>query len=438
MLYLIKGLVPKPALQIYHFALAKMSALVYGKPSNRLIIIGVTGTNGKSSSTQFIAQLLMELGETVGYTTTAGFSIAGKDIENKMKMTMPGRMYLQKLIKHMVGAGCSYAIVETSSQGIQQYRHLGINYDVAVFTNLTPEHIEAHGGFQPYKKAKGKLFSHLTKMKHKKINGVSIPKVSVINLDDEHSDFFNSFKADRKVTYSWLNKKSEDTIIGTMLGNSSNGVNVEINGIKTHIALLAKFQHKNALTAIATVYGLGFEIEKVVKAASKLFPLPGRFEQIDLGQDFHVFVDYAYEPYAIKALLESVDRLKPKRIIGVHGSAGGGRDVGRRYKIGKMAAEEEDLVIITNEDPYDEDPRKIIEDVARGARDAGMEEGEDLFLVDDRTQGIKKAIDLAQAGDVVLITGKGSEPVMAVAGGKKIPWNDKLAVIQALKNRGYA
>jgi len=148
-----------------------------------------------------------------------------------------------------------------------------------------------------------------------------------------------------------------------------------------------------------------------------------------------VIVDYAYEPYAISALLKSVKALKPKRIIGVHGSAGGGRDVARRAPIGRLAGEQEDIVIVTNEDPYDDDPRKIIEQVAKGAVSAGKKEGVDLFLIDNRNAGIEKAIMLAEKGDIVILTGKGNEPVMAVAHGKKIPWSDKASAISAMKKK---
>ncbi len=310
MLAKVKKYIPKSVFQAYHFGLAQASAILSRWPSKQLIVIGVTGTNGKSSTTQFIAQLLTELGASVGYTTTAGFSVAGKHIENKMKMTMPGRFYLQKLISHMKNVGCEYAIIETSSQGIDQYRHLGINYDLVVFTNLTPEHIEAHGGFAPYKEAKGKLFAHLMQRSHKTIAGKRIPKVSVVNSDDEHASYFAGFRADRHIGFSWESEGGEDMLVARLVGRemdpSNPGVDITVNGKATKLPLIAGFQHKNALAAIATVYGLGFALEDVLAAAKKMTPLAGRFESINEGQDFHVIVDYAYEPYEIEALLDSV------------------------------------------------------------------------------------------------------------------------------------
>ena len=413
MLHQIKKFIPNPVLSVYHYALARVAEVAYGHPTEKMIVIGVTGTNGKSSTVNFIAQLLTELGETVGYTSTAGFSIAGKEIENKMKMTMPGRFYLQSILREMLGAGCRYAIIETSSQGLEQYRHLGINYDVAVFTNLTPEHIEAHGGFDNYKKAKGKLFAHLTERKKKTIGGRVVDKTILVNADDEHAEYFAKFSADKLIRFS-----------------AHEFANVPL-------PLNAHFEKLNAAAAMATVMALGYPRERVLEAALKLKPVSGRFEKIEAGQPFLVVVDYAYEPYALQALYEAVNALGYHKIIGVHGSAGGGRDVARRPIIGRLAGEKEAVVIVTNEDPYDDNPREIIEAVAEGARAAGKIENTDLFLIDDRREAILKAIEMAREGDAVVITGKGSEPVMAVANGVKIPWDDREEARAALAKKGY-
>jgi UDP-N-acetylmuramoyl-L-alanyl-D-glutamate--2,6-diaminopimelate ligase len=436
MLDLIRRLTPEPLLMAYHFTLAKVSAFLYRHPSNDLRVIGITGTNGKSSTTQLTAQLLEHLGEKVGYTTTAGFSIAGKKIENKMKMTMPGRFYLQRIMRRMVDEGCSYAIIETSSEGLRQYRHVGINYDAAVFTNLTPEHLERHGGFQAYKKAKGRLFSHLMKRRHKVLKGKEIAKVSVVNGDDQHAPYFYSFPADRAIEYSWEKEHGPDRLIVKVISQNKKGIKVKVNDVAMTIPLRADFQQKNAITAIATLFAFGIELEVIAKVVDQLVPIPGRFEPVDLGQPFDVIVDYAYEPYALAALYTSVRALNPKRIIGLHGAAGGGRDAWKRPAIGALAAKENNISIITNEDPYEEDPKAIIKAVAKGAKDEGAKEGRDLFLIDDRAEAIDFAIGKAKKGDVVLLTAKGSELVMAVAGGK-VPWSDRQAAVDALKKRGY-
>ena len=381
-----------------------------------------------------LAQMLESLDFTVGYTSTAGFSIAGHEIINEMKMTMPGRFYLQKILRRMVRAGCDYAIVETSSQGIEQHRHIGINYDLVTYTNLTPEHIEAHGGFDNYKKAKGKLFAHLVNRSRKTINGNKIDKIAVINADGDYAPYFSSFKADRHVTYSKSGSPDTDHLVVKRGKSDAPGLAIKVNDVGMTVPYIATFQQKNAISALAVLFALGFSQKKIKKALENLEPIAGRFERVDEGQDFSVIVDYAYEPYALHALLSAVKVLKPKRIIGIHGSAGGGRDKARRQKIGKIAAEYEDIVIITNEDPYDEDPQQIIEEVAKGALKAGKQEGVNLLLIEDRDAAIDKAIHLAKKGDAVIITGKGSETVMAVKKGKKVHMDDRESARRAIKS----
>lgn len=443
LLSLIRKYVPSPLRSAYHLALAYAANVRYGHPSGKMVVIGVTGTNGKSSTVNFTAQILTQLGYTVGFTSTAGFTIAGKEMVNAMKMTMPGRFVLQKLLREMVDAGCQYAIVETSSQGLVQYRHVGVNYDVAVFTNLTPEHIESHGGFENYKKAKGLLFSHLSRSVRKRIGGKSIPKVNVVNVDDEHAPFFAAFPADKYVTFGFGESEgagSRQSGVGRLVAHvrypSPTGVIFSVNGVDISLPLLATFEHKNALAAIAAVVGAGIPLSVAMNAATKLKSVPGRFEMIDCGQPFTVIVDYAYEPYALLALYDSLPE-HHGRVIGIHGSAGGGRDVARRTEIGRIAAEHEDLVIVTNEDPYEEDPRAIIDAVMQGARDHGKVDNDSLFGIDDRQAAIDFAIAHAKDGDIVLVTGKGSEPVMAVKGGS-VPWDDRAAVRSALARHGFS
>ena len=434
----IKSLIPPPLLAKYHRTLATVAEVAYGHPSDKMIVIGVTGTNGKSSTVNFLAQILTTLGHTVGFTSTAGFNIAGKEVTNAMKMTMPGRFNLQRLLRRMVDAGCTVAIVETSSQGLIQHRHIGINYDVALFTNLTPEHIEAHGGFENYKNAKAILFEHLTARPHKVINGKKIAKVNVVNSDDEYGAFYGAFPADRHVKFGFTGTPTSDQLVAFVEYSDIGASTLSVNGIEAPLKLRADFEHKNALAAVAGAVAVGIPLVDAMAAASCLHSVPGRFETIDCGQSFTVIVDYAYEPFALLALYKSLPSMRNGgNIIGVHGSAGGGRDVARRFEIGKIAAEHEDIVVVTNEDPYDEDPRVIIDAVADGARKMGKTDDENLFIIDDRAEAIQKAISLAEPGDVVLITGKGSEPVMAVANGKKIPWDDRVEARRALEMVGY-
>lgn len=432
----IKSLVPVPMIAAYHRCLAMGAEVLYRHPSDAMIVVGVTGTNGKSSTVNFLAQILTTLGHTVGYTSTAGFNIAGTDVVNAMKMTMPGRFTLQRLLRRMANAGCTVAIVETSSQGLIQYRHVGVNYDVALFTNLTPEHIEAHGGFENYKAAKGILFQHLTARSRKLIDGVRIPKVNVVNADDSHGAFYGSFAADRHIQFGVTGTPSADQLVAYVEYNDTS-CTLTVNDIETVLNLRADFEQKNALAAIAGAVAVGVSLSDAMRAASALHSVPGRFEVINCGQPFTVIVDYAYEPYALLALYRSLPPVaKPGRIIGIHGSAGGGRDVARRVEVGRVAAEHDDVVIVTNEDPYDEDPQTIIDAVASGARHHGKIDNETLFCITDRQEAIAYAMEIARPGDVVLVTGKGSEPVMAVAGGS-VPWDDRAAVRTALRARGY-
>src|SRR3989338_4801667 len=184
MLRLVKTLIPKSMLRWYHWSLARLAAAWYRHPSEKLIVIGVTGTKGKSTTANVLAQLLEMTGHRVGLTSTATMKVGNKQWLNDLKMTMPGRFYLQRLLSEMVAAGCEYAVVETSSEGLAQYRHIGIHYDTVVFTNLSPEHIESHGSYAAYRDAKAVLFKHLKNLPVKVLNGQTISKCTIFNADD--------------------------------------------------------------------------------------------------------------------------------------------------------------------------------------------------------------------------------------------------------------
>lgn len=431
---LIRRLVPESIVGLYHLALAELAAFLYGYPSKNLVVIGVTGTNGKSTTTQFIGRILEHAGHRVGWTSTASFKVGAREWTNDKKMTMLGRFQTQKLLREMVKAGCTHAVVETSSQGIAQSRHVGIDYDVAVFTNLTPEHIESHGGFENYKRAKGKLFAALAKGRRK--DGQE--KISVVNVDDAHAEYFLSFKADKKYGYGITGKNPTVVpVIAAGVSATASGSRFSVGDVAFDLIPLGRFNVYNALAAIAACRAIGLSWKAIQDGVSRLEPVPGRMESVDEGQPFSVIVDYAPEPASLNALYEALGLIEHARIIHVLGSTGGGRDVARRRILGEMAAEHDAVVIVTNEDPYDDDPMEIIRQVAEGAR-SGKTENVDLFLVTDRQEAIDKAMRLAQPGDLVLLTGKGCEPVMAVAHGKKIPWDDRVAARKALHALGYA
>ncbi len=426
----MKCLIPFGFVAKYHYCLAWLAAVWYRFPANQMIVIGVTGTSGKSSTVQYIYDLLRALNQSVGYTSTIGFAINGEYEENKSKMTMLGRFFLSGMLRKMVSSGCQYAVIETSSQGISQHRHQCINYDLLVFTNLSPEHIEAHGGYINYRAAKGKLFSHLAHSPIKIFNGKTLEKIVVLNGDDREVEFFSSFPVKKIVKFGWGSGQLD-------IQAQSVGANITVNHHPVHWQLPAEFSRKNALAAVATVTALGFPLQEVLVASEKLGSVPGRFQFIFAGQPFIVIIDYAFEPGALTALFKAVHSLHPVAIIGVHGSAGGGRDLARRKMIGEIAGKEERLVVVTNEDPYDDNPEDIIKDVAAGAQAVGKRVGVDLKLILDRATAIKVAIHAALPGEAVIITGKGSEPVMAVANGQKIPWSDAQAALNALADLGY-
>lgn len=394
-----------------------------------MVVVGVTGTSGKTTTCYLIAKALEANGAKTGMMTTALFKVADNTWENRTKMTMLGRFQAQKMLRDMVKAGCRYAVVETTSQGIAQYRHEHIAYDIVVLTNLWPEHVEAHGGFENYKRAKKLLFEYTAKLPKKVLEGKAVARIEIVNAQNEHSADFVIDGFDRAVLFGTPPLAAEQI---ELLPDRSV---FKVGDVSITLQLPGAVNIENALAALAVAGAVGIQLGKAATVLSDVPGLPGRYERVDEGQSFRVIVDFAFEPGAMKKLYELVATQSHARIIHILGSCGGGRDAARRPVLGRLAGEGADVVIVTNEDPYDDDPMNIINDVARGAMEAGKREGVDLFRVEDRAEAIRRAIGQAQAGDVVLITGKGSEPVMAVGGGRKIPWSDVAEARKALQAR---
>jgi len=449
LLHIIKKLIPsklfKKLQPAYHFLLAWFAAAIYRWPSEKLIIIGVTGTTGKTTSTFLIAKTLENIGYKVGYTSTAMFNDGGKEWLNDKKMTMAGRFFTQSILSKMVKNGCQYAVVETTSEGVRQFRHRFINYDILVFTGLYPEHIESHGGFENYKAAKGQLFAHLKNCKTKyaddskkiikvdgdikKLNLNRVKKSLIVNLDDEHVDYFLNFWAEEKIGFTKDLKKSVKDVKIMPYGEiftRPDGISFTTDKTKINLKLLGEFNASNAMTSIGVATAQGVPREKIKEAIEKIAGVPGRLEMINLGQDFTVIVDYSFEPNAFAKLYETVNLLPHNQIIHVFGGTGGGRDASRRPILGRMAGEKADIIIATNEDPYDENPEIIVDQVIVGAEKAGKVVNKNLFKVMDRREAIAKAVSLAKKDDIVLITGKGSEQLMCLANDQKIPWDDRV------------
>jgi len=458
----LKKLIPKKLFKavqpFYHYLMAALAAFWYRYPSRNLVVIGVTGTTGKTSTVYLVAKVLESAGYNVGYTSTAMFDDGKREWLNDKKMTMPGRFFVQKMLRQMVKNRCQYAIVETTSEGIVQSRHKFINYDTLIFTGLYPEHIESHGGFEKYKEAKGRLFETLKKSHPKyvddhkgvvrptsalqKLDYTRVKKTIIVNGDDENASYFLNFWSEEQFIYSSQNSLDADLFGGLdsrILHDSQffqykeveekpEGVSFSVADQIINLKLLGAFNVENALNAALTALGQGVLWPEIKKGLESVTCLSGKLERIDLGQDFTIIVDYSFEPRAMQKMYSTIKIIPHQKIIHVLGSCGGGRDKDRRPILGRLAGDNADYVIITNEDPYDEDPRLIIEEVAAGAEAAGKERNKDLFLVDDRRRAIKKALSLADKDDLVLITGKGAEQYICLADGKKVPWDDRRIV----------
>lgn len=423
---IIKKLTPEFILKFYHKSLSLLGALVYGYPSNKLKVIGVTGTNGKSTVVNMISFLLEKEGYQVGSTSTVGFKIKDKEWLNNQKMTMIGRLALQKMLNKMVQENCDYAVIETSSEGIKQYRHLGINYDVVVFTNLTPEHLESHGGFENYKKAKLKLFKHLIKRPRK----INTPKIIVANKDDRYFEEFIDFPADQKISFS-INEKSNFQAHDINFEDFK--MSFDLKGINFKLDILGEFNVYNILASLAVCSSQGIDLEKMAGYLKDFKGTPGRMEFIKNKKAIKILVDYAPEIESLKQLYQALNLFTYQRLIHVLGSCGGGRDKSRQPVLGGMAGNKADIVIITNEDPYDDDPMEIINTVAQGVIEKGKILGKDLFKIENRREAIQRALKLAQQDDLVLLTGKGAEQYICVANGQKIAWDDRKVVKELLR-----
>jgi UDP-N-acetylmuramoyl-L-alanyl-D-glutamate--2,6-diaminopimelate ligase len=448
----LKRLIPKKLFKflqpLYHFILSGLAALYYCHPSEELIVIGVTGTTGKTTCVYLIAKILESAGYKTGFTSTAMFNDGRSEWLNDKKMTMAGRFFMQKMLRTMVKNKCQYAIVETTSEGIAQFRHRFINYDILVYTGLYPEHIESHGSFEKYKLAKGKLFFHLKRCHTKyinenhrvvkaesglkKINLQRIKKTIIGNGDDENLNFFMSYWADRKIIYSTGKNTSpaKDMEIFNYgsIKSDSQGISFVLDKNRFNLNLLGAFNACNAMAAICLGISQALSIDKIKDGIQKIKGIPGRLEIINEGQNFTVIVDYAFEPKAVEKLYETISLFKHEKIIHVLGSCGGGRDIARRPELGKIAGANADFVIITNEDPYDDDPNIIIDQISLGAEAKGKRINKDLFKILDRHEAINKAISLAAENDIIIITGKGSEQAICVANGNKLPWDDRTVV----------
>jgi len=398
----LKKIVSKNIFKVYYILVEFLVALFYGFPGKRLRIIGVTGTKGKSTVVYLASHIFEKAGYKIGATSSIEFKLGKKISVNKTKMTMPGRIVLQKFLRDCVKQKMDYVILEITSEGLYQNRHKFINFETALFTNLFPEHIESHGSFENYKKAKGLLFKAL------KGKGNAI-----INTSYDESKYYLTFKSKEKHIF-----KSTDKL-----------------PFKTH--LIGDFNKENVLAVYNLARSYGIKKNIVKSALDKIKFVPGRLDPIDMGQNFKVYIDYAHMPAALESVLQALKNqmlnVKIQKLIVVIGSQGGGRDKWKRPEMGRIATKYADIIIITNEDPYKDNPWQIIEDIYRGSEKIkNFKKQAKVIKILDREFAIKKALSMAEKNDIVLISGKGLEPWMETANGK-IPWSDAKIAEKYLK-----
>lgn len=383
----------------YHLCLAFLGTFLFGFPSHKMLVIGVTGTKGKSSTVEMINSILEAAGHKTAVLNSIRIKIADKTEPNRMRMSMPGRMYIPDFLARARGSGCTAAVLEMTSEGSRQHRHRGIALNAFVFTNLAPEHIESHGSFEAYAAAKLELGMQLVRSRKR-------PRVMVANADDPASQRFLTLPVEFALPYSL------DT--AAPWHADDHGGSFMFDGTEMHISQPGEFSIRNALAAATVTRALGIHLDAIVRGLASLAVIPGRAERIEAGQDFAIVVDYAHTPDSLKALY---DAYGTSRKICVLGSTGGGRDVWKRPVMGGTADASCDTVILTNEDPYDEDPKRIVDALAQGMRRTPL-------IIMDRRAAIGRAIELAAPGDAVLITGKGTDPTIQGPNGTAQTWSD--------------
>jgi UDP-N-acetylmuramoyl-L-alanyl-D-glutamate--2,6-diaminopimelate ligase len=405
------------------FAMSPIAAAFYGYPSSRLIVAGVTGTEGKSTCVYLIWQLLRLAGKKAGFFSTVQYSDGGGAQWNKEHQTTPEAPEVQRMLWEMAENGCEYAVAESSSHGLSpRNNRLGdVEFYAALFTNVTHEHLEFHGSWEQYRDDKANLFRALDRARPKP---AFTEPFGVINADDPSAQYFSKATGRKKMSFSVKKKDADLTVKAIESGALGNRYNVLIASEKAvteiHDRLPGSFNAGNVLASLLVVSGLtNIPVRELAAFCPKLLPVRGRMTAVDKGQNFEVLVDYAHTPSSFqtifpplrKRLDDSGGVAQRRRIISLFGSAGE-RDTQKRAGQGKIAAMYSDIIILTDEDPRGEVPIDILDEIARGVyaeNPALFKQDEDLFLIPDRPAAIRKAFSLAREGDIVLLLGKGHE-----------------------------
>jgi UDP-N-acetylmuramyl-tripeptide synthetase len=401
----------------YHYALAYARAVKFRHPSRDIAVIGVTGTKGKSTTTEILAHILRGAGYKTASLSTIQFTCGDKTERNLYKMTMPGMFFIQRFLRQAVDADCTHAVIEMTSEGARQFRHKFVEIDALLFTNLTPEHIESHGSFKNYKAAKLRLAAAVAGS-HKR------PRTLVANVDDEHGQDFLNYAVEKILPYRLSNL--------TLHSLQKDSVTMVINNVTIRVPIVGLFNVYNTLAAITYARSIGVPLESIRDSLAKLPPVAGRVEQFHspttADKRITVVVDYAHTPDSLTQLYTA---FSDKYKVGVLGNTGGGRDTWKRPEMGAIAEEHCDQIILTNEDPYDENPQSIVEQMKRG-----MSTNAPVRVIMDRRVAIQTAINDCPDGGYVLVSGKGTDPYIMGPNGTKQVWSDAQIVQELLATLG--
>ncbi|MCB9806060.1 UDP-N-acetylmuramyl-tripeptide synthetase [Candidatus Nomurabacteria bacterium] len=411
-LRIIKKILPNKLFRftqpVYHFLLAYIGAVIYGFPAKKIKIVAVTGTKGKTTTTELLNAVLESAGYKTALQNGIRFKIGEKENSNEYKMSMPGRMFMQRFLKKAVNQKCDWAILEMTSEGARFYRHLYIDLDALIFTNLAPEHIESHGSYEAYREAKLSIADNL---KNKK------GSIVIVNGHDPESKHFLKKEASQKISY-----QKEDFY---PYNTTDKGVSLTIDKTTIFSKLRGEFNLLNIIAVITFAKAIGLNSEKIKTGIESLETILGRVQKVENDKNIEVYVDYAHTPESLEALYKEFSR--EKKLICVLGNAGGGRDTWKRSAMAKIADQYCHKIILTDEDPYDEEPRFIVDQMAKAIDKTPFE------IIMDRREAIAKALRLANKDHIVLITGKGGDRFLMGPNGQKTPWIDAEVVVEELK-----
>jgi UDP-N-acetylmuramoyl-L-alanyl-D-glutamate--2,6-diaminopimelate ligase len=414
-------------------ALADLAAEFFDHPTDRLRVAAVTGTDGKTTTVHLVSDVLEAVGLRTGYATTVDFKLADNEWQNDTRQSTQEALEIQEFCAELLVAGGTWGVLEATSHALALRKMRGIDVDLAIFTNLSPEHLDFHGTLQAYLEAKGILFEMLTQGRDK-----GVPKAAVLNADDPHWRYLADRAAGARLISYGIAALAD--VQATVTAADANGSRLKITAfgetVDLRLPLVGRFNAHNALAAIGAGLAAGATLAQCRDALARARPVRGRMDRIDAGQPFTVIVDYAHTPESLEKVLALLRPLTPGKLIAVFGSAGE-RDRTKRPKLAAAAAKYADHFVITQEDPRLEDPALILAEIEAGAVDAGKQRDRDYRVIDDRTEAINAAIAAADDGDTVLLAGKGHEGSIIV-GEEKLPWDEAAVARAALRARGFA